>query len=154
MASSLSGRNPPSRLGLVYELRPGWVEGWQKCTVVGTRARFDAGQKGSSTGHSSDQDSKPNPVPPSLNPIPIGETRLRLEGHNYRYDLEPVPAVIADIERVLKRITTDQLETGTAILGYFGLRSLETLVSKSDFLPLEIAAICGARLPGTCRVTN
>ena len=80
--------------------------------------------------------------------------RLRLEGHNYRYDLEPVPAVIADIERVLKRITTDQLETGTAILGYFGLRSLETLVSKGEFLPLEIAVTRGARSPGTCLVTN
>jgi hypothetical protein len=148
MASSLSGRNPPSRLGLIYELRPGWVEGWQKCTVVGTRPRFDVGQKGSTTGNISDQDSKPNPNRPPSNSIPTGETRLRLEGHNYRYDLEPVPAVIADIEWVLKRITTNQLETGTAILGYFGLRSLETLVSKSEFLPLEIAAICGTKSPG------
>lgn len=154
MASSLSRHNPPSRLGLVYELRPGWVEGWQKCTVVGTRPRFDLGHKGSSTGNISDQDSKPNPNHPPSNPLPTGEMRLRLEGHNYRYDLEPVPAVIADIERVLKRITTDQLETGTAILGYFGLRSLETLVSKGEFLPLEIAVTRGARSPGTCLVTN
>ena len=71
--------------------------------------------------------------------------RIIMEGHNYRYDLEPTTFVLEGITRALQRFTPDQIERGEVVIGTRGLTVLERYAPRLMFLSLERSATRGVR---------
>ena len=72
-------------------------------------------------------------------------TRVVMEGHNFRYDLEPTTFVLEGITRALQRFTPDQIERGEVVIGTRGLKVLERYAPRLMFLSLERSATRGVR---------
>jgi hypothetical protein len=56
-----------------------------------------------------------------------GRVRISEEGHGFHYILEPTPFVLSGLTDSLKRVTQEQLEQGTVVLGIVGQRALDHL---------------------------